>query len=175
MFLDTRCSNQYRKRDRFNKVVSISITRQHQGIGVNWRKKIDFLQSWVKRPNLSAKWHINKSLSTDVKTETTNGYMNYFMKNLNNYRNFSQKFNCDLSYIKGLSKLQLKYFNFGSFSKIKQDIVQQLTVVQQSNYQRYKINFGITEEVLQPFPSSIMEILLTGNRFSRNECYKVAT
>ena len=152
MILKTRCSDQkYHYPDCLNKIVSISIPRQHQLIGVNGRNGINFLQCWVQQPNLSAKWHRTKSLSTDVKTQTTNGYMNYLMKNLNNYRNFSQKFNCDLSYFKGLSKLQLQYFTFGSFSKIKQDIAQQLTDVQQSNYKRNKINFGLRKRFYNHF------------------------
>ncbi|OUL33101.1 hypothetical protein BV372_17290 [Nostoc sp. T09] len=167
MFLENICSDEkYLKSNCLIKVVSISITRQHQVIE---------LTCLLKQLSYSAKWHKDKSLPADVETGAVNSYIDYLIKNLNQYRNFSQIFKCDFSYFNGLSKLKLSYLDCGSLSKSTQDCLQQLTVNKLSNDKRYKIHFGGTEAVLQHFPTDIVENLLTGNRFNKNECYKVAT
>lgn len=155
--------------------MSMSIKEQHQPMKVDGANKINFVKCWLKQPNFSEKWHISKSLPTDVETGYLNDYIDYLIRTLNNYRNFNQIFNCDFSYLNRLSKVKLQYFDCGSLTKSTQDCLPHLTVLQPSNSKRNKINFGGTENVLQHFPTDIMEIILTGNRFSRNECYKVAS
>ncbi|OUL32714.1 hypothetical protein [Nostoc sp. 106C] len=170
-----RSDEEYLKPNCLIKAVSKSITGQHQAIGVNWQKEINFIKYSFEQPSSSAKWHKSESLPVDVETGAVNGYIDYLIKNLNKYRNFSQILKCDFSYFNSLSKLKLPYIDSGSLTKSTQDCLQQLTVNKLSNYKRYKINVGGTEKVLQHFPTDIVEILLTGNRFNKNECYKVAT
>jgi hypothetical protein len=170
MDLKSLCSQK-----KYLKIDYLNITRKHQLIGINWRNKHYFCQCWVIQPSFSPTWDKSKSLTPDVETKVTNDYMNKLIKFLNNNHNFSQNFNCDFSYLNRLSKLKLQNFACGSLTKSKQDFFPNLTVFQQSRYQRYKINFGTTEEVLQHFRRYIVEILLTGSRLSRKECYKVAT
>ncbi|BAY10428.1 hypothetical protein NIES2098_35950 [Calothrix sp. NIES-2098] len=151
------------------------ITEQHQAIKVNWQNGINCFKYLVKQSSSSAKSYRSKSLSTDVETEAVNGYMDDFIQNLNNYYNFSQIFKCNFRYLNRLSKVKLTQCNYGSSRQSTQDYLQQLTVNKLSNYKRYKIHFRSTEAVLRHFPTDIVEILLTGNRFNKNECYKVAT
>jgi hypothetical protein len=122
----------------------MSITEQHQAMKVDGRNGINFVKCWLKQPNFSEKWHISKSLPTDVETGYLNDYIDYLTKILNNYRNFSQIFNCDFRYFNSLSKLKLQYFDCGSLIKITQDFLPALTLFQRSNYTRYKNNFKLT-------------------------------
>ncbi len=145
MFLLKICrEKKYLKPDSLIKLALMSITEQHQARKVDECNGIDFLKSWLKLPNFSEKWHISKTLPTDVETGYLNNYIDYLTKNLNNYRNFSQIFNCDFNYLNRLSKLNLQYFDCGSLTKSAQDYLPHLTVSQCSNYTRYKINFDGT-------------------------------
>lgn len=135
------------KLDCLNTIVSQTITNQHQFISINYRNENNSLQCWVIQPSLPATWHNSKSLTPDVETVLTNGYMNKLIKILNIYHKLSQKFNCDLSYLNSLSKLKLQSFAYGYLSLSKQCFLQQKTAFVNLIYQRYKINFGITEAI----------------------------
>jgi len=155
--------------------IFISSTVQHQAIELDWPNVIEFIRCWVQQPSSLAKQLKTKSIPIDVQTGPANDYIYHLIKNLHNYRNFSQIYNCVFSYLNRLSRLKLKYFDCDSLTKSTKDWHQQLTIFQLSTDKRYKINFVGTEEILHSFSTPIVENLLTGNRFNRNECYKVAT
>lgn len=135
------------KIDYLNKIVSPTITNKPQLIGLNYCNKNNSLQCWVIQPSLCATWHNSKSLTPDVETVLTNGYMNKLIKILNIYHKLSQKFKCDLSYSPSLSKLRLQSFTCGCLKQSQQCFLQQLRAFMSSLYQRYKINFAITEAI----------------------------
>ncbi|BAY62085.1 hypothetical protein NIES22_21520 [Calothrix brevissima NIES-22] len=167
--------NKYCKTDYLNTKVLQTINHQHQFTSGYYQDENNSYQCWTIQPSFSATWHNSKSLTPDVETALINGYMNKLIKFLNSDHKLSQKFKCDLNYLHGLSSWNWQNLAAGCLSQIQQGFWQRLIDLINLSYQRYKNNVENTEAVLQRFFNYIGEILLTGRRFSRNECYKVAT
>ncbi|BAY96790.1 hypothetical protein NIES37_07270 [Tolypothrix tenuis PCC 7101] len=168
--------DKYLKTHESIQTISLSETNQHPAVGVDEQNAIQSIRWWLTQLSSLVKQNKCKFIPTDVETRTANDYIYHLIKkNLNNSRNFSQIYDCVISYLNHLSRLKLQYFDCGSFIKSTQGCHQQLRIFQLSNGKGYKNNSVGTEEIFLNFSTPIVENLLTGNRFSRNECYKVAT
>lgn len=167
--------NKHCKTDYLKTTVLQTINHQHQFTNSYYQDENYSDQCWTIQPRFSATWDNSKSLTPDVETGLINGYMNKLIKFFNSDHKFSQKFKCDFSYFDGVSSWNWQNLAAGCSSQIQQGFLLQLIDANHLIYQRYKNHFDNTEVVLQRFFKYIGEILLTGRRLSRNECYKVAT
>ncbi|BAY33088.1 hypothetical protein NIES2107_49830 [Nostoc carneum NIES-2107] len=168
--------DKYLKTHESIQTISLSKGGQHPAVGIYGRDAIQSIRWWVKQLSSLVKQTKGKFIPTGVETRTANDYIYHLIKkNFHNTCNFSQIYNCVISYLNRLSRLKLQYFDCGSFIKSTQGCHQQLRIFQLSTDKGYKNNFVGTEEIFRSFSTPIVENLLTGNRFSRNECYKVAT
>ncbi|MBD2208478.1 hypothetical protein H6G27_01165 [Nostoc linckia FACHB-104] len=175
MFLNYN-GDKYLKDNELIQTISRSQAREHPVVGIYGRDTIQSIRWWVKQLSSLVKQAKRKFIPTGVETRTANDYIYHLIKkNFHNTCNFSQIYNCVISYLNRLSRLKLQYFDCGSLTKSTQGCHQLLRIFQLSTDKGYKINSVGTEEIFRSFSTPIVENLLTGNRFSRNECYKVAT
>ncbi|MBW4565293.1 MAG: hypothetical protein KME32_30245 [Mojavia pulchra JT2-VF2] len=149
---------------------------------VDCQNGIDFQKLLVIQLHPLQKWPKNVPIGEHIRA--VNSYIGYLIKKLNNL-NFRQICDCNISYFVNLSKLAARYFlcscagvnifYYGSLAKYRQGWLQQLKRSRLLNDKRYKINFVATQEALASLSLTLVENLLTGKTFIRNECYKVAT